>query len=141
MLSVTTVNHCYTQQVVFEKKTNKLKSTGGTLCTWAWSDRTNLAPCFIVRFEKRHPVSDSKAKKYTLIGGTSPYGTYMALHPREANPPNHIFHFILVLLFYGSTKKTVSRSYDQSWSKTIVAQLYKCLKFMGLFCTVSFLSP
>ena len=45
----------------------------------ARSDHTNLAPCFRVRLEKRHPVSDSKAKKYTLIGGTSPYGTYMAL--------------------------------------------------------------
>ena len=42
---------------------------------------TNLAPCFRVRLEKRHPVSDSKAKKYTLVGGTSPYGTHMALSP------------------------------------------------------------
>ena len=44
-------------------------------------DLRNLAPCFGVRLEKRHPVSDSKAKKNTLIGGTSPYGTYMALPP------------------------------------------------------------
>ena len=29
VLSVTTVNHCYTQQVLFEKKTIKLKPIGG----------------------------------------------------------------------------------------------------------------
>ena len=29
VLSRMTVNHCYTQQVVFEKTTNKLKPTGG----------------------------------------------------------------------------------------------------------------
>ena len=34
---------------------------------------------FRVRLEKRHPVSDSKAKRHTLISGTSPYGTYMVL--------------------------------------------------------------
>ena len=28
VLSLMTVNHCYTQQVFFEKKTNKLKPTG-----------------------------------------------------------------------------------------------------------------
>ena len=49
--------------------------------TLTLSDRTNFAPCFRVRLEKRHPVSDSKGKKYTLIGGTSPYGTYTALPP------------------------------------------------------------
>ena len=49
--------------------------------TLARIDLTNLAPCFRVRLGKRHPVSDSKAKKYTLISGTSPYGAYMALPP------------------------------------------------------------
>ena len=53
--------------------------------TLARSDRTNLAACVRVRLEKRHPVSDSKAEKYTLIGGTSPYGIYMALPP----PPGY----------------------------------------------------
>ena len=64
----------------------------------ARSDRTNLAPCFRVRLEKRHPASDSTAKKYTLIGGTSPYGTYMALPPPPPPPPETLdnwLHFYL----------------------------------------------
>ena len=67
-------------------KDNKLKPRWGYqtvlwIGTLARIDLTNFAPCFRVRLEKRHPVSDSKAKKYTLIGGTSPYGTYMTLPP------------------------------------------------------------
>ena len=64
-----------------EVKTNGRVPNSTVNGTMTRSDGTNLAPCFRVRLEKRHPVSDSKAKKYTLIGGTPPSGTYMALPP------------------------------------------------------------
>ena len=56
--------------------TNERVPNSTVMGTLAQSNCTNLASCFRVRIEKRHPVSDSKAKKYTLIGGTAPYGTY-----------------------------------------------------------------
>ena len=72
----------------------------------ARSDRTNLAPYFRVRLEKRHPVSDSKVKKYTLIGGTSPYGT-------------HIWHY------------SPLRAFDTVWIDGLLFKLFSELGIKG----------
>ena len=113
--------------------------------TLARSDRTNLAPCFRVRLEKRHPVSDSKAKKHTLISGTSPYGTYMALPPPP--PPGrvtwlfyhffklqvHILHRLENILIFNIWKLWLVRC-DVTFSETslILPKISKNLWTMGI---------
>ena len=79
MLSVATVNHCYTQQVVFDKETNKLKPTGGCqtvlgICTLSGV----IVQICLKSGSKKTPCPGFEGQS-TLIGGTSPYGAYMAL--------------------------------------------------------------
>ena len=79
--------------------------------TLARSDRTNLAPCSRVRLEKRYPVSDSKAKKYTLIGGTSPYGTYIAVPPPPGQSHVQCFVFSKKIKYFVVVAASFSKSY------------------------------
>ena len=85
-----------------------------------------MEPCFRVRLEKRHPVSDSKAKKYTLIGGTSPYGTYMALPP----PPG----FLVISVSLGRSRSPINPHIDTGIMFAIVLiKEVNSLFAMGIF--------